>query len=146
MAEGTVEELEDYFSWVSDDDRILAVLLFGSVVRDEEHLKSDVDVCVVVPGASHFYYDCEGVSDEKVDASDVLMKVFRKVDTASEDIDVHIFEDLPLHVQMDIIEDHEVVYTSDKLGMYEYFYNYRKLWDDQKHRNAMNEDELKAGL
>jgi len=51
----------------------------------------------------------------------------------SKDHDVHIFEELPLHIQMRIIEDHEVVSTKDMYGMHEYFYNYRKLWEDQKH-------------
>ncbi len=132
-------ELKEAFSWVRNDDRISAVLLFGSTVKGEEHFKSDTDVTVVVPGASHFY----GV---KVDAREILMKIFREVDTGSLNIDVHIFEELPLHIQMDIIEEHKIVYTSDKYGMYEYFYNYRKLWDDQKHRNTMSKEELLAGM
>ncbi len=132
-------ELKEEFSWVRDDDRISAVLLFGSTVKGEAHLKSDTDVTVVVPGASHF---C-GV---KVEAREILMKVFREVDTGSLNIDVHIFEELPLHIQIDIIEEHKIIYTSDKYGMYEYFYNYRKLWDDQKHRNTMSKEELLAGM
>ncbi len=109
-------------------------------------MKSDIDIAVVVPGASYFYYDCEGVSDEDVDSSDVLMKVFREVNVVSKDYDVHIFEELPLHIQMDIIENHEVIFTKDKYGMSEYFYRYRKLWGDQKHRNTMTEEEIEAAI
>jgi len=37
------EQLKRDFSWVEDDKRILAVLLFGSKVSEEDHSKSDVD-------------------------------------------------------------------------------------------------------
>ncbi len=70
----------------------------------------------------------------------------REVDTVSKNYDVHIFEELPLHIQHEIMEEHEVVYTADRLGMHEYFYNYKKLWADQKHRNTMSKEELLAGV
>ncbi|MBS3781962.1 MAG: DNA polymerase subunit beta [Candidatus Thermoplasmatota archaeon] len=146
MDNETFEELKKDFSWVKDDERILAVLLFGSKVSENDHFKSDVDIAIVVPGSSNFYYDCEGVSDEKVDSSKVLGKVFREVNTASKDYDVHVFEELPLHVQIDIINEHQVVYTSDKYAMYEYFYNYRQLWKDQKYRNMMSKEEIISTL
>jgi len=72
--------------------------------------------------------------------------VFREVNTASKDYDVHVFEELPLHIQMDIIHEHQIVHTSDKYGMYEYFYNYRQLWKDQKHRNEMSKEEILSTL
>jgi len=140
------EKLKRDFSWVEDDKSILAVLLFGSKVSEEDHSRSDVDLAIVVPGSSNFYYDCEGVSDEKADSSEVLGKVFREVNTASKDYDVHVFEELPLHIQIDIIHEHQIVYTSDKYGMYEYFYNYRQLWKDQKHRNEMSKEEILSSL
>lgn len=146
MDKRRIDELKKEFSWVNEDSRILAVLLFGSIVEEKDHLKSDIDIAIVVPGASNYYYDCDGVNYENVVSSDILMKVFRKIDIISKNLDVHIFEDLPLHIKMDIIENHELIYTSDKIGMYEYFFNYRKLWDDQKHRNNMNKNELIAGL
>lgn len=146
MDKRRIDELKKEFSWVNEDSGILAVLLFGSMVEEKDHVKSDIDIAIVVPGSSPYYYDCDGVNYENVLSSDILMKVFRKIDIISENLDVHIFEDLPLHIKMDIIENHELIYTSDKIGMYEYFYNYRKLWDDQKHRNTMNRNELIAGL
>ncbi|MFO8108943.1 MAG: hypothetical protein R6U17_00230 [Thermoplasmata archaeon] len=68
MGEKLLEGVRNDFSWVKRDDNILAVLMYGSVITHEDHAKGDVDIAVVVPGASHFYYDCEGVSDEKADA------------------------------------------------------------------------------
>jgi len=92
----------------------------------------NIDIRLVVFWRA-YYYDCEGVSREKVEISEVLIKVFREVNVVSKDHDVHIFEELPPHIQMRIIEDHEVVSTKDMYGMHEYFYNYRELWEDQKH-------------
>lgn len=146
MVTKKIERLKDDFSWAKEDDRVLAVLLYGSIVKQEDHPKSDLDVALVVPGASPYYYDCRDVSDKRVSLSDVLMKALRKIDTSSKNIDLHVFEELPLHIQHDIIEHHEIIYTSDRHGLSEYFYNYRKLWDDQKHRNTMDKDELLAGL
>lgn len=146
MVKKRIDELKKEFSWVSEDDRILSVLLFGSIVEEKDNVKSDIDIAIVVPGSSHYYYDCDGVDHKNVVSSDVLMKVFREIDIISKNLDVHIFEDLPLHIKIEIIENHVLIYTSDKIGMYEYFYNYRKLWDDQKHRNTMTKNELIAGL
>lgn len=140
------EGLKSDFSWAEKDERILGVLLFGSKLQDEDHYKSDVDLAIVVPGASDFYHDCEGVSDHDVDPGEILGKVFREVNTSLKGYDVHIFEELPLHIQIDIIHEHRVIYTSDKYGMYEYFYNYRKLWKDQKHRNVMSKEEIVSSL
>lgn len=47
--------------------------------------------------------------------------------------DVKIFELLPLRIKMSIIKDHIVVYGNE-LELSEYFYHYRKLWMDSKHR------------
>ncbi|KXA96211.1 hypothetical protein AKJ37_01040 [candidate division MSBL1 archaeon SCGC-AAA259I09] len=146
MDKESIKRLRKDFSWAEKDNRILAVLLFGSVASGEDHSRSDVDVALVVPGASDFYYDCEDISDGDVRMEHVLMKVYRKVNTVSEDLDVHIFEELPLHVQMDIIKNHQIIYTADKYGMYEYFFNYRKLWEDQRHRNTMSREELLEGV
>ena len=136
------KKIKDDFSWAKQDKRVFSVLLFGSVVDGKEHRRSDVDIAVVVPALSHFYYDCKKLTHKSVDSSDVLRKVFREVNTVAGSYDVHIFEELPLYIQIDIINNHEIVYTADKLSMFEYFYHYRKLWDDQKHRNTMSKDAL----
>lgn len=142
MDKEPIQRLRKDFAWVEEDDRVLAVLLFGSMVREEDHSRSDMDVALVVPGASEFYYDCEGISEETVKVEDVLMKVYREVNTVSGKLDVHIFEELPICLQMSIVKDHRIIYTSDRYGMYEYFYNYRKFWEDQRYRNTMSREEL----
>ena len=142
MDKKAYKKIKEDFSWAKQDKQVLSVLLFGSVADGKEHRRSDVDIAVVVPVLSNFYYDCKKLTHKSVDSSDVLRKVFREVNTVAGNYDVHIFEELPLYIQIDIINNHEIVYTADKLSMFEYFYHYRKLWDDQKHRNIMSKDAL----
>jgi uncharacterized protein len=146
MDKKNFEKIKKDFSWVKQDHRVLSVLLFGSAVNEKNHKKSDIDIALVVPGASSFYYDCKKISGNSVDSSEVLRKVFREVNTVARNYDVHIFEELPFYIQIDIIHNHDIIYTSDKTGMFEYFYRYRKLWYDQKHRNTMSRDMLISTL
>jgi uncharacterized protein len=82
------------------------------------------------------------MSHKAVDASKILRKTIRKVNTVTSNYDVHIFEELPLYIQMNIIKQHKIIYTRDRYGMYEYFFHYRKLWDNQKYRNTMSKEFL----
>lgn len=52
--------------------------------------------------------------------------------------EVRIFELLPIHIQISIIENYRVVY-GDLLEISEYFYQYRKKWDDCKYRILFNQ-------
>ena len=106
-------------------DRVLAVLIFGSSVKEEGR---DIDVCIVA----------------KSDPKKILKDVFSNVDPSK--YDVWVFEELPLYMKMEVIENHEIVYCKDELELYEYFYFFRKLWKDQKRRNVVSKEELKAML
>ncbi len=52
--------------------------------------------------------------------------------------DIRVFEMLPLHIQINIIKNHLVLF-GDELELSEYFYFYRKLWNDVKQRIAENQ-------
>jgi len=142
MGKKIIDTIKKDFSWAKKDSQILSVLLFGSVSKKENHRRSDIDITLVIPGISDFYFDCKNTSHKKVDASKILRKTFRNVNTITSNYDIHIFEELPLYIQMNIIKHHKIIYTADKYGMYEYFFKYRKLWDDQKHRNTMSKEFL----
>ena len=47
---------------------------------------------------------------------------------------------------MVVIEQGVVVYSRDVLEFYEYFYPFRRIWGDQKHRQRLSRDELRAML
>ncbi|HDM60354.1 MAG TPA: DNA polymerase subunit beta [Archaeoglobus veneficus] len=106
-------------------DKVLAVLIFGSSVGGEGR---DVDICIVAP---------EGFD---------VREVFRNIDIVGKGYDVWVFEELPLYMKMEVIDNHEIVFAKDELELYEYFYYFRKLWKDQEKRSRLSKDELKRIL
>jgi len=110
-------------------DRVLAVLLFGSQANQQEHPRSDADLCIVDP-----------------DIPTVLNEVFRRVDVAGKDYDVYLFEELPLYMQVEVIRNHVVVFSRNIYSLYEYFYPYLKRWKDQEHRNTVTREDVLRGL
>lgn len=93
------------------------VILFGSHDRGDQTKRSDVDICIVSPS--------EGT----------LNRVYSKLGGK---YDIHVFEELPLYLKMEIVENCKILY-GDKDSLSEYFYFYRKLWKDMKHRIRENE-------
>jgi len=52
--------------------------------------------------------------------------------------DVRVFELFPIDIQISIIQNYEVLF-GDPLEISEYFYEFRKKWDDCKHRILSNQ-------
>ena len=102
------------------------MLIFGSGTKGKAGKKSDVDICIVAPGKN---------------AKDLLKEVFANVDVAGKKYDVHVFEELPLYMRISIIEKHLVVF-GNKFSLGEYFYVFRKIWNDQKHRQKLTKREM----
>ncbi len=126
------ESIEKEFSFLFVRKDLLAVLLYGSVVKGEETPRSDIDICIVAP-------TCK-------ERTGLLREVHRNLDVFSKKYDVRIFEELPLYIQIQIIENHEIIYTKDVYEMFEYFYFFRKLWEDQASRQQVTREELAAML
>lgn len=104
------------FEFLKRDKRVLGVLVFGSQVTDRSHGRSDIDICVVAPGAEPW---------------DILKQVFPKINTEKKRYDVHLFEEFTLRLKHYVMKDHEVLWTRDRGKLEEYFYTYNKLWKDQ---------------
>lgn len=83
---------------------VRGVLLYGSWATGESHEKSDIDICIVAPFAE----------DETA--------IWRSAITAVRDdrYDIRIFELMPLHLKMRVIEQGVVVYSRDVLELYEF--------------------------
>lgn len=97
--------------------RCLGILLFGSYVEGEQTKRSDIDVCIVNPS--------KGV------LNDISGKLGGKYD-------ITVFDNLPLYIKLEIIRHHVVVYGNEA-NLSEYFYFFRKLWQDMEHRIAESE-------
>lgn len=122
MAEKTIK---DDFSFLKDD--VLGILLYGSRLKREDTRRSDIDICIV--------------AGEK-DRVKILQKVWHHVDVSGKNYDVKIFEELPLYLKAEVIENHQIIYARDKGELFEYFYKFRKLWKDQRYRNALKKEEI----
>ncbi|MHA1734053.1 MAG: nucleotidyltransferase domain-containing protein [Promethearchaeota archaeon] len=94
------------------------VVLFGSEVEGGARPSSDVDVAVVT---------------RRRDREFNLSLLKSSVGRAPPEYDIHVFELLPLAVQMSVANDYAPVFGDD-LDLSEYFYYYRKLWQDCRHR------------
>lgn len=105
--------------------KILALLLFGSRATKKGHERSDFDLCIVKP------YQQE-----------IIKEVFRKVDVAGKKYDVYLFEELPLYMKMEVINNHEIIFSENIYDLYEYFYFYKKLWKDQERRNKISREDI----
>jgi predicted nucleotidyltransferase len=110
------------------DDQVIGVLIYGSWAKGDFHEKSDIDVCIVAP-----------YTRDK-------MALYRTLLSGIHDdrYDVRIFELLPLYLKIAVIDEGIVVYARDVGELYEYFYSFRRMWEDQKHRQMLDRDECLA--
>lgn len=123
-----IKTIKKDFLFLSLRDDILAILLYGSVAKGEETQRSDIDICIISPSCK--------------DKLGLLNEIYRKLDVFSKKYDVRFFEELPLYIQINIIENNQIIYTKDVYELYEYFYYFRKLWEDQAMRQKVTPAEM----
>ncbi|MHA1234911.1 MAG: nucleotidyltransferase domain-containing protein [Promethearchaeota archaeon] len=99
------------------------VVVYGSYVKGGVRPNSDIDIAVI----SH-----QSIKELNIN---LQKKILGKVPLKYE---LRVFELLPIHIQISIIENYRVVY-GDLLEISEYFYKYRKKWDDCKYRILLNQ-------
>ncbi len=122
-----LDQIYNDFSYVIEKKDILGILLFGSYSKSKNTNRSDIDICIVAP---------------KEDLHKLLSFVLQNINVEANKYDIRIFNELPLYIKIHIIEDGLLIYSSNKLELYEFFFIYRKLWDDQKHRQEISKEEL----
>jgi predicted nucleotidyltransferase len=110
--------------------RALGTLVFGSWARGEASERSDIDLCIVAPRAS--------------DPGALWREALSQIQDLR--YEVRIFELLPLYMKMAVIEEGVVVCSRDVLELYEYFYPFRRLWEDQKRRQTVSREEMREIL
>ena len=108
------------------ESKVLGILLFGSYVQGQQSVRSDIDLCIVAPQIKNH--------------SKVFLKVLEEL--ADPRVDVHFFELLPLYLKMSVVENHIVLLSQNVCILYEYFYQFRKIWKDQRHRQQLSSGEI----
>ena len=114
-AEELIVKLKKDLEFIKDDAQ--GILLYGSCATDTANERSDVDICLIKPRTTG-----------------ILNRIFQKVGGR---YDIKIFEDLPLYVKMDVIENYRVIYGNEPSISY-YLYHFRKNWEDMRHRITSN--------
>ncbi len=99
------------------------VIVFGSYAAETTTPRSDIDVAIITR--------CPDREENKKIWLTTLGK-------APEKYEVKIFELLPLPVQISIIRNYKIVYGNSSI-LSEYFYYYRKLWNDIEARYEANQ-------
>lgn len=99
------------------------VVLFGSYVSGQATSRSDIDVSIIT----------------RISDPDKNKKIFfNLLGKASHRYDLKVFELLPLEVKATLMDNYVVLF-GDPLEISEYFYHFRKLWDDVQHRYYANQ-------
>ena len=123
-----IEPVRKDFFFMSLREDILAILLYGSVAKGEDMPQSDIDICIVAPSCK--------------EKKSLLNEIYRKLDVFSKKYDVRFFEELPLYIQINVIKNNRIIYSKDVYELYEYFYYFRKLWEDQAMRQKITPAEM----
>ncbi|MCX9011334.1 MAG: nucleotidyltransferase domain-containing protein [Candidatus Methanoperedens sp.] len=114
----TLQDIKTDLYFVKDYE----VVVFGSYASKKADKRSDIDVAVITR------------QKNRNKCIEIWWELMGK---APEVYDIKIFELLPLPIKASVIWRYEVVF-GDRLDISEYFYNYRKLWNDTKHRLEEN--------
>jgi predicted nucleotidyltransferase len=114
----SIEDIKRDLSFAKDYE----VIIFGSYASKTADKRSDIDISIIT--REHDRHKC----------IEIWKKTFGK---APDVYDIKIFELLPLRIKASAMRKFEVVF-GNRLDISEYFYGYRKLWNDVKHRIESN--------
>lgn len=115
-----IDDLRDVFKGLKDK---YEVILFGSVVEGGFRPNSDIDIAIVSRNAD---------LEENLNLQKALLGQYPLI------YDVRVFELFPIYIQISIIQNYQVIF-GDPLEISEYFYDFRKRWDDCKNRILLNQ-------
>ena len=102
----------------AQDADVLAVILFGSVARGEQTARSDIDVCLVLTP--------ERIRDKSV-ASRTRLEYLSHLD-----LDVQIFQALPLYIRYRVLREGQVLFVRDEDLLYEVAFRTAQAFEDFK--------------
>ena len=116
MYKNIITNLKKDLEGISDD--VFAILIYGSYAIGDANIRSDIDVCIVLK------------NNDKEEINNIYRKILR-ISAKNEKYDIKIFEQMPLFMKIQAIKNGNVIYAKNKAELEEYFYFFRKLWQDQ---------------
>ncbi|MCD6540704.1 nucleotidyltransferase domain-containing protein [Candidatus Bipolaricaulota bacterium] len=130
-AEGKeTEGLTALLARAEQDPEVLAVIRFGSRARGEDIPDSDIDICLVLEPRS--YSDLE-LSKKKLDY------------LAEFDLDIHIYQQLPLYIRHRVLKEGKVLFCRDEDVLYDLAFRTIREYEDFKHIYREYLEEIARG-
>lgn len=83
-----------------DKRTVIALILFGSAARGQQRPFSDIDLCIVTPGAIP--------EKERLD-----LKSY-----GSQKIEIHLLDELPLAIRFRVVSEGKLVFCKDDLALH----------------------------
>jgi predicted nucleotidyltransferase len=120
MSKTKAVEIDKLLAMVRQDMEVLAVIIFGSAVRQEKTPLSDVDLCLVMmplPQRS----GPTGLSYKRLE----YMK--------DNSLDVRIFQQLPLYIRVRVLKEGRILFVRDEDQLYELAFRTAQAFEDFKH-------------
>jgi predicted nucleotidyltransferase len=113
-----------------EDPDVLAVLLFGSHARGSATPASDHDVCLVLAAPPR----------SNLDASEKRLQYL-----ALGDLDVVVFQQLPLHIRSRVLRDGRILFTRDEDALYGVAVRTAKAFEGFRHIHRAYLDAVARG-
>ena len=119
--------IERLLQRAAQDPEVLAVMLYGSVARGETSAASDVDVCLVL-------------TPERRTAAQMSEQRLEYVQDF--DLDIQVFQQLPLYIRQRVLKDGRVLFVRDEDQLYELAYRTVQAFEDFRPRYQAYLDEV----
>lgn len=113
-------KVESLLEKARQDPDILAVILFGSVAREEQFPSSDVDICLVLVPQTKRY-------------DPALIPCKRLEYLGQFDLDIHIFQQMPIYIRRRVLKEGKVLLVKDEDLLYDTAIRTAKAFEDFKH-------------
>lgn len=112
------------------DPEILAVILFGSRARGEAGPGSDFDVCLVLASTP---------------PSDLEAGRKRLEYLSLADVDIRVFQQLPLHIRSRVLKEGRALFARDEDALYAPAARTARRWEAFRHIQRLYLDEVARG-
>ncbi|MBA7510306.1 hypothetical protein ES705_02282 [subsurface metagenome] len=100
------------------DKEILALILFGSITRQENLNDSDVDICIILKSRE---YSAKHLSYKKLK----YLKEFN--------LDIQIFQQLPIYIKKRVMKEGKILFCKDEDEMYKIAFKTMEEFTDFEH-------------
>lgn len=111
-------KLKKLIDKATQDEEILAVILFGSHARGEATPASDIDVCLVLAGRNH----------------DPLFLSRKRLDyLAVGGLDIHLYQQLPIYIRRRVFKEGRVLFVRNEDALYDIAFRSAQAFEDFRH-------------